>query len=237
MISKGKLLVTFGSQVFWQNHPLVFKYNPQARRRLSVGIYSPDDGKSSPLLTRLLIYLVDHANTYHTPEEIFEEVWAHRDLTDLEQKYLEGYDPRTNVRHGISLLRRTFLSVDPSFNHIKHRNGVGYAWDTGAREGLKEWGDLSIHLDMYEVHWKGHLIPLRPMEVKAVHILASKSGELVPAQRLVNTASVIRFNSPARPEAAAVSLLCGIRKKFRQYADPSFDAIRCSYSFGYTWRP
>jgi two-component system response regulator ChvI len=93
-------------------------------------------------------------------------------------------------------------------------------------------GALTVDRARWEVSWNGQPIELTRSELLVLHALASRRGQVLSRERLIEEA---RGDGVHVSDRTADTFIKRLRKKLRAY-DPAFDAIETVFGVGYRYR-
>ncbi len=178
---------------------------------------------------RILLALVDRANSVVSQETIINDVWPEEEFGTRQ------IDSRINLITHIGTIKKLFKSVDPAFNSLKTIRSTGYIWKSNT--GLEKYqGDNSIV-------WKGHTIVLTRHQfliLKKLREHPNTPTSIIQLYRATQEGQFEKYSSSELDEKSTSETIGQqirkIRRKF-ELVDPEFRSIGILRGEGYFWTP
>jgi len=170
----------------------------------------------------------------HEPEGGFELCRSLRAMSaQLPIIFLTARDSELDVISGLRLGADDYLVKDVSLEQLIARVFALFRRQDALLAGDREQrefrhGNMRIDENTMSISWMQREIELTVTEFWIVHALARYPGQVKSRQQLMDAANTVLDDS------TITSHIKRIRKKFTA-VDPSFEAIKTAYGFGYRW--
>lgn len=170
----------------------------------------------------------------HEPEGGFELCRNLRNLSaQLPIIFLTARESELDIVSGLRLGADDYLIKDVSLEQLIARVFALFrrqdALLAGGQDEKKfRHGNMQIDENTMSISWMQREVELTVTEFWIVHALARYPGQVKSRQQLMDAANTVLDDS------TITSHIKRIRKKFTEI-DPSFEAIKTAYGFGYRW--
>lgn len=217
ILEAGNLVIT-ANKVYWRD------------QRVHLGKPGQPD---SPIRRRLLMALVDRANSLAPFEELIEDVWP-ESLDDS-----EGRDWLHHLQVQVTLLRQEFRAVDPEFAAVVSVEKAGLGWVEDFTElPYQSIHEVELNADFRLVKWKGQSLQLAAVPFTILQSLIEAYPHPVSTQKLIDATLKYSFDPLVPPSFEKQRNVLSVQiKRLRQAfttIDPDFRSIQ-TIPHAYSW--